>query len=140
MFRKHPYNKATKHYGKLRNYSKDSPKYKETLLKVIRFTKEAIKKNKYDGDAHVLLANAYYLASLMDFPSDNYSRYLPLAAAIIFEWKSTPMYTKAKDIGEKVYQGILEDLNRETPEWMVGVKPEGTIEELHSRYYQQALV
>ena len=140
MFRKHPYNKAVEHFGKLRIFSQDSPRYKETLLEVIRLTKEALRKNKRDGDAHVLLANVYYLAALMDFPSDNYSRYLPLAAAVIFEWKSTPMYTKSKEIGEKVYYGVLEAVNRDIPEWMGIPKPEGTIEELHSQYYQQALV
>ena len=140
MFGKHPNSKAVDHFRKLGRFSQDSPKYKETLLEVIRFAKEAIRKNKSDGDAHVLLANAYYLASLMDFPSDNYSRYLPLAAAVIFEWKSTPMYTKAKDIGDKVYYGVLEAINREIPEWMGIAKPEGTLKEIHLRYYQQALV
>ena len=140
MFRKHPYNKAADQYRKLRQFPQDSMEYEETLLNVIRLTKEALRKNKRDGDAHVLLANEYYLASLMDFPSDNYSRYLKFAAAVIFEWKSTPMYAKAKDIGEKVYYGVLEELNREIPEWMGLNRPDGTMEELHSRYYQQALL
>jgi hypothetical protein len=76
----------------------------------------------------------------MGFPSDNFSRYLPLAAAVIFEWKSTPMYTKTKGSGEKVYYGVLEQLNQEFPEWMGIEKSDSTIEELHSQYYQQALV
>ena len=140
MFGKHPYNQAVEQFKKLRKYSQDSPKYKKSLLEVIRLTKEALRKNKHDGDSHVLLANAYYLASLMNFPSDNYSRYLPLAVAIIYEWKTKPMYTKEKEIGDKIYYGVLEAMNQEIPSWTGIVKPEGTIKDIHSQYYQQALV
>ena len=140
MFKKDPYNKALQHYRKLRRYPLDSAKYEKALLNVIRLCKESLRKNKRDGDAHVLLANAYFLASKLDFPSDNYSRYLPLAAAIIFEWKSTPMYTKSKENGEIIYKGVNDDLDREFPDWYGVIKPEGTLEDMHSRYYKQALV
>lgn len=136
MFGKHPYNRAVNQFRQLRRYSQDSPKYKKALFEVIRLTKEALRKNKRDGDAHVLLANAFYLAAFMDFTSDNVSRYLPLAAAVIFEWKSSPMYTKDKEIGNKIYYGTLDALR----DWMDSTKPEKTIQELHSEYYQQSLV
>ncbi len=140
MFGKHPYNKAVDYFRDLRRFPENSSQYKDTLLNVIRYSKEALRKNKRDGDGHVLLANAYFLASMIDFPSDNHSRYLPLAAAIIYEWKTKPMYTKEKDIGEKVYFGVLDALNREIPEWMGISKTEGSIDKLHSIYYEQALV
>lgn len=108
MFGKNAYNKAVDSFHKLRKYPPDSPSYERTLLDVIRYSKEAINKNRNDGDAHILLANAYYLASMTDFPSDNFSRYFPLAAAVIYEWKTRPMYSKAKENGENIYQGVLE--------------------------------
>ena len=140
MFGKHPYNKAVNYFMKLRWSTPGTLMYKENLYNVIWFSKEALRKNERDGDAHVLLANAYYLASLMDrTSSDNYVRYFPFAVAVIYEWKSKPMYTKAKENGEKVYCGILEEMKRynsEHPEI-----PEGSLlAKLHQLYYQQALV
>lgn len=139
MFKK-PYNKALDNFRMIRRHEPGSPPYEKALFNTIRYAKEALAKNKNDGDAHILLANAYYLACLLDFPSDNFSRYLPLAAAVIYEWANRPMYSKEKAIGEHVYSGIVEQLNKEHPEWMGVSKPAGTIRELNQKYYQQAIV
>jgi hypothetical protein len=139
MFGKDAFNKALDEYMKIRDTDPDSPEYYQHIVNVIKFSKEAISKNKNDGDAHVLLANGYLLAALDNFPGEKYTRYMPLAIAVIHEWKTRDMYTKNMDQGNYVYRGIVDRFMEKHPSWMGVELLSNSIEDIHRDYYMDAV-
>lgn len=133
-----PFNLAREEFNKLRYLSSDEAAYNEALVGVIYHSQAAISKRSTDGDAHVILANAYMLGALNGAFSDAYAWFLSRAAAVIHEWKDRRFRTKSKEIGEKVYQGVLEKLSEDMPDWM-GMKISGDIRQLHRQYYRAAI-
>jgi hypothetical protein len=94
----HPFNRAAKRFRQLRYLEQSGWEYWRTIIEIIKLCWEAIGLNKYDGDAHVMLANAYLLAAFgafQEFKPEGYIHNMSCCAAIIYEWKTNPrMYSK----------------------------------------------
>jgi len=133
-----PYNQALDHFRKIRNLSVSDAAYMSNLLAIIRLCQLAIRMRPADGDAHILLANAYLLAAFSDPFGELYAFALARAAAAIHQWNVVPMRSKEKAIGAKVLQGIQAQLAQERPDWM-GMSIPGDIARLHSDYYDDAV-
>lgn len=140
MFLSNDYDKALDYYMRLRNFQPNSKQHFEILLNVIKHAKIAISRNNRSGDAHILLANAYYLAALSNFPGDNYSRYLPLAAAVIYHWRVNKLPSNESANGERIFLGVSEGLEMDIPEWMNVALSEREMSKLHEQYYDQAII
>jgi len=107
----------------------------------IRHCQLAIRKDRYHGGAHVLLANAYSLAAPID-PPEAYKFCIERAAAVIYEWKTNRrMYTKQKNArnGKKLYQSINARIEGEAGLGMFADIPFGSMAECHQRYYGEAI-
>lgn len=137
----HPFNRASKLFGQLRYLEQSGQEYWRTIIEIIKLCWEAIKINKYDGDAHVMLANAYLLAAFRAFQelkSEGYVYYMSRCAAVIYEWKTNPrMYSKEKEQGEKIYREIINRLKGPLPDWMDRDLPKD-IRKLHNDFYMKA--
>lgn len=133
-----PYNQATQHFAKLRNLAQSDPAYAANLIQIIRLCQLAVSQRPADGDAHILLANAYLLASLINPFGESYTYALARAAAAIFHWKEVPMCSKAQQIGEKIFQGVLEQLGQDRPAWM-GPSLRGDQQSIHRDFYPSAI-
>jgi hypothetical protein len=59
--KKHPFNQASNLYDQLRNLDTSGDEYDRVVGEIIKLCCNAISLNQNDGDAHVLLANAYLL-------------------------------------------------------------------------------
>lgn len=136
----HPYNQATGHFRNLRNYPSGSAEYLNAILEIIRLCQIAIQINKFDGDAHVLLANAYLLAALNSIFGKGYPFFLARAAAVIQATKSGSMYLKNRENRDKIYEGIVNQLSTEMPNWLEGVQHLPVdMNQLQKGYYGQAI-
>jgi tetratricopeptide (TPR) repeat protein len=135
-----PFNEAVDHYQKLRYVilMKEPAKYQAELIEIIRLCQLGIARQRRNGDAYVLLANAYYLAALHTL-SEGYKYCLPRAAAVIYEWKSNHPPTTNRELGEQVYQGILERLQRPFPDWWMNMSLKGSMSDTHREYYHKAI-
>lgn len=140
MFKTNSYNKALSYQREIRKISGNQKKRMEVILNVIKYAKLAIEEKAFAGDAHILLADAYTQAALTDFPGENYSRYLPFAAAVIYHWKTHNLFTQEKAIGEQVFRGISEQLKMDVPEWMGAHLESKDFAELHKQYYELAII
>jgi len=93
-----------------------SIEYHRILRDVFRTCQSAIKSDNRDGDAHALLANAYYLVHTINNLVISQTISLKLAAATIQHWNASPIATypstKNRDNGMKVYQMVSEDIDR----------------------------
>ncbi|MCB0174216.1 MAG: tetratricopeptide repeat protein [Anaerolineae bacterium] len=132
------FNQALSEFRKLHNLRDDTERFIITVLEVIRLCQLAIQKSKSDGDAHVLLANAYYLAALTIL-GEGYAYCLPRAAAVIYQWKTNRLYTKNLANGEKIYQNVLEAIEHPMPGWTTNMSFEDNIKDMHSRLYHEAI-
>jgi tetratricopeptide (TPR) repeat protein len=104
------FNQANKHYKKLR-YLLDRPKeFQPEALKVIQFCQLSIQARANDGDAHVLLASAYYMLANCFKDTAIYNYCMPRAVAVITKWQHGSMYTKNRSSGQYILKGILEDV------------------------------
>lgn len=111
-------NEAVSHYTRLR-YLLDRPaRFRFELGEVIRLCQWTIAIDSRQGDAYVLLANAYslfdsHVASIGLEPH----YYLRWAAAIIQHWADTPLsqypFTKNTQIGRTLYENIVSQIIRE---------------------------
>lgn len=108
-------NDAIGHYSRLRFLTHDLPRYRFELGEVIRLCQWSIAADHKNGDAYILLANAYSeLDSNVQFGASDHFQYMRWAAAIIQHWSDTPLrnfpFTKNKKIGEKLYEEILDSV------------------------------
>ncbi len=133
-----PFNEATAHYRNLQYVLDDPVQMGTELHEIVRFCQLAIQKQKFHGDAHVLLANAFFLAAT---PFDEGYKYcFPRSVAVIYEWKTNKrMYTRNREIGEHVYQGIMERLKTPLPDWLADKVLIGNPDEMHKDYYSDAI-
>jgi hypothetical protein len=95
-----PFNEALEHYRRL--YSIEDPSaYREELAEIIRLCQLGIEKQRGNGDAYVLLANAYLLASAEVRLRDDslYGYFLSRACAVAYQWASGGVWTRNKDVG-----------------------------------------
>lgn len=133
-----PYNQALDHFRKLRDLSTSDPAYLSNIMAIIRLCQLAIRQRPTDGDAHILLANAYLLTALSEPFGDLYAFALARGAAAIHQWKSVPMKSKARAIGEKIMLGIQDQLAKDRPDWM-GPNLPNDFAKLHFDYYEGAI-
>ena len=138
----HPYNRAAKKFRQLRYLDQGNQECQLAIAEINKLCREALILNKYDGDAHVLLANVYLLAAfsdLQEFNSEGYVHNMSHCAAVIYEWKIYPrMYSKEKENGEKIYQRVINALEEPLPDWMNMGLP-NDISKLHKDYYAKAI-
>lgn len=134
------FNQATERFRNLRYYESGSPQYINTILEIISLCRKAIQSNKNDGDAHVLLANAYYLAALRCTFQKGYPYFLARAAATIQATRIGSMYIKNREIAEKMYGGVVQQLSTQMPDWVEGVErlPKD-MNQLQTMYYDAAI-
>jgi tetratricopeptide (TPR) repeat protein len=135
-----PFNQANEHFRNLQFYEIGSAQYINAILEIIRLCQTAIQNNKHDGDAHVLLANAYLLATCRCTYGKGYPFFLARAAAVIQATRSGIMYIKNREIADKIYKGIVEQLSTQMPDWVEGVQrlPKD-MTQLQQRYYNVAI-
>lgn len=134
------FNQANKHFRNLRYYTSGSNQYINTILEIIRLCQMAIQKNKNDGDAHVLLSNAYLLAALSCTFGKGYPFFLARAAAVIQATRAGHLYIKNRENADKIYNGIVEQLTSQMPDWVEGVQRLSTdMNKLHQGYYSDAI-
>jgi hypothetical protein len=137
----HPFNQALEHFQKLPHYESGTAQYVNTILEIIRLCQIAIQNNKNDGDAHVLLANTYLLATLSSAFKKSYSFFLAKAASVIQTTRAGGgMYIKNRENADKVYQGIVSQLSTQIPDWVEGIEllPKD-MNELQRSYYRSAI-
>jgi hypothetical protein len=101
-----PFNEALAHYRQL--HSMDDPcAYREGLAEIVRLCQLGIQKQKGNGDAYVLLANAYLLAAGEVRPKDgsHYEYFLSRACAVAFQWASGGFGRATRMLATKFYKG-----------------------------------
>jgi tetratricopeptide (TPR) repeat protein len=109
------YSEAVGHYTRLRFLLDDIPRYRHELAEVIRLCQWTITSDHKDGDAHILLANAYSLLdSQISGQGITPGYYMQWAGAVIHHWATTPLrqypFTKNAEIGRQLLAGITEEL------------------------------
>lgn len=101
------FNAALDIYQSFRQLPEHSPGYRHELSRVVSLCQEAIALNDRHGDAHVLLANTYYLMYVDGFPNTGDPLPLQLAASVIQHWADEPMrqypWTKNRDNGDSIH-------------------------------------
>ena len=135
------YNQAVSKFMNLHLHKTVNPAgYKQMLLEIIELLQETLKKDKRNGDAYVMLANAYYLITLPPFDGRNYSIYMPLAAAVVSHWKNSRFYTKDKQNGAIMYSKIVDAIVEPIVYWKEGTPIETTnLSVLEQKYLFTAL-
>ncbi|MDO8970765.1 MAG: hypothetical protein Q7U74_08765 [Saprospiraceae bacterium] len=106
-------NEAIEHFTRLRFLMDTPPRYRFELGEVIRLCQWSIAADNRQGDAYVLLANAY---SLLDSQTKTTASephfYMCWAGAIIQHWNDTPLrqypFTKNGKIGDQLYEMIID--------------------------------
>jgi hypothetical protein len=108
------FNYALEIYQTLRAYPVRTLEYHEALLDIISSCQQAISVNDRHGDAHVLLANTFFLLHIDVFPGTSLSYPLIYAASIIQHWSDEPMrqypWTKNIDNGRRIYDMVSNGL------------------------------
>ncbi len=109
-----PFNQAVEHYQKLRYLGSEPSRLQEELLEVIRLTQVALAKDRYNGDAMVLLAHALLLASFqaLQFSEQGYAYFVTRAASVIEHWSSTPARTRNRENGKTVHWRIRAEIEQ----------------------------
>ncbi len=134
------FNQATEHYRRLRYLEMGSPEYSKSLFETIRLCQLAIQKYQKDGDAHVLLANAYDMAALDCIFSKGFPFFLARAVAVMQTAKDERMYIKQRGIADKVFSGTLEQLSSQEQYLGDDVLPLPNDKQLLRKdYYQKAI-
>jgi len=104
------FNQALDIYRQLRRHPERSMEYRAQLREIASKLRKAIALNERHGDAHVMLANAYFLMFLDGFPRVGELLPLRLAAAVIQHWADEPMrqypWTKNRDTGQTMYSQV----------------------------------
>lgn len=135
-----PFNRATELFHNLRNYPSGSEVYVNTILEIIKLCQIAIQEVSFDGDAHVLLANVYLLAALNGGFTRSYPFFLAKAASVIEATKTSNMPITNREIADKIYKGIFEQLSTQMPDWVKNVqKLPKDMSQLQKKYYKGAL-
>jgi len=134
------FNRAAGQFRSLRNLEAGSSAYSKAMFEAIKLCQQAIQKYPKDGDAHVLLANLYYLAAFDCFMSIGYPFFLARASAVMQAAKESRMYIKQRQIADKVFRGILEQLSSQNqiPDNEVLPLP-NDLPQLRRDYYQKAI-
>lgn len=89
---KNAFNEALEQYYRLADL--DGEAYKKALYAIVMHCQEAIAANRRDGDALVLLANAYYLVAITAVPGQHDHDMTLRAAHVIQHWFQTRPKTK----------------------------------------------
>lgn len=109
------FNDALGIYQSFRQFPEHSVRYRHELSRVVSLCQEAIALNERHGDAHVLLANTYYLMYVDGFPAPGDPLPLQLAASVIQHWADEPMrqypWTKNRDNGESIHATVARALS-----------------------------
>ena len=108
------FNDALDIYSSLRRYPERSSQYRQQLRHVVSLCQEAIALNEKHGDAHVLLANSYFLMYIDGFPETGNPLPLHLASAVIQHWADEPMrqypWTKNTENGHRIRSMVADAL------------------------------
>ncbi len=135
------FGQALEAYGRLRELDVESPEYVDALVAMIGSGQETISLDAQHGDAHVLLAHAFYLLHLQLHPLEVNERPLRLAAATIRHWSDQPMrhppLTMNVDKGCRVYEMIAGALSEMQPD--CAEREEMEMRYLETELYPQAL-
>jgi hypothetical protein len=147
----HPYNLALKEYVELEN-TRTFEEYIAKIGKVIVLAMEAIRLNKNDGDAHVLLADGWRLSGIRyleestdEDNEDNLNkkqRYFTSifsSSAVIYHWKIIPMYSKGKEWGEEVYNDVSNRLDVINDFFSKTNRPTQGMSDLHQKLYESLI-
>ena len=135
-----PFNQATELFYTLRNYPSGSVMYVNTILEIIELCQRAIQEVSFDGVAHVLLATAYLLVALNGVFTKSYPFFLAKAASVIEATKTGNMPIRNREIADKIYRGIVEQLSTQMPDWVKNVQQlPKDMSRLHKKYYKDAL-
>ena len=106
-----PYPLAARIFAQLRDLDENEGWYGECLVNILMFCTVAINLDRLDGDAHVLIANAYLLTAFRAAQKDNrelYTGNMMRCAAVIYEWKTNPkMISREREMGEKIYREVM---------------------------------
>jgi tetratricopeptide (TPR) repeat protein len=118
------FKEAMEHYFRLRFLMDAPPKYRFELGEVIRLCQWSIAADNQNGDAYILLANAYSLLdSCVRYSESDPIYYLKWAGAIIQYWAISPLknyhHTKNIQIGDRLYESIVKSIKEYThqSEW-----------------------
>jgi hypothetical protein len=130
------FNQALEVYRQLRAYPERSLQYRQQLRQVAASCRSAIALSERHGDAHVLLANMYFLMFIDGFPSAGDPLPLKLAAAVIQHWSDEPMrqypWTKNRETAQTLYSQVTEARRASLPHG-------APMEELKATYYIDAV-
>lgn len=137
----HPYNKATKLFKELRYLYSNNERYLSNLTGIIYLCQSAIQENKFDGDSHVLLSNAYLLASLDCIYRPGHFYFLARSAATIYVTKLDNINIKERLIAERLVQSVTQQLANPIPQFLVGdlVPITQNLERLYQDYYYDSI-
>lgn len=105
------YNQANHHFKRLDSLKDNPQEFEDTLLEVIRLCQLDINhspRTTDSGDAMVMLANSYFLLSIIFDQPATHEYLIILSFAVIDKWKKTPIYTKNRANGEKIHTGIIQ--------------------------------
>lgn len=135
------FNEALAIYRQLRKYPEHSPQYREQLKHIASSSRNAIALNDRHGDAHVMLANTYFLMFLDGFPEAGDLLPLKLAAAVIQHWADEPMrqhpWTKNTETGHTMYSQVTDAVRDSLPNERG--RGQGPMEALKATYYMDAV-
>ncbi len=116
--------------------------YLDVLSSVVSSCQEAISLERQHDEAHILLANAFYLLHLTIHPTTQNKLPLQLAAATIQHWcdqpAAQPPRTRDAERGCNLYQLIARALSEMQPE--CADCEEREMRCLEAEYYSRALV
>ncbi len=136
------FGQALDFYGRARELDVRSTDYLDALHGVIVSCQKAIAVESQHGDAHVLLANAFYLLHLRTHSTSGNELPLKLAAATIQHWSDQrvgqPPLTLNVDKGCRNYEMIASALSELRPD-CAGCE-ESEMRYLAAELYPQALV
>jgi len=133
------FNHAMDIYRQLRRYPEHSNQYRQQLTDIASSCRLAIQLNDRHGDAHVLLANTYWLMFIDGYPRAGDLLPLTLAAAVIQHWADTPMrqypWTKNVDNGKTIYSQVSTAVRSHLP----AQGDRSTLQQLEARHYAGAV-
>lgn len=104
------YNQAVDVFAQARTLKDQPHEFTEKLFQIIHLCQMEINHARFgatNGDAVVLLANAYYLMAMMFSQSKVYDHCIVRSLALIKRWHDTPMHTRNRDNGKQIYAGIM---------------------------------
>ncbi len=136
------FNEARGLYERLRELDPNSRPYLDSVVGLIKACQAVIAVDAEHGEAHVLLAYAYYLLHQYIFSRTHARQALSLAAATIQHWSDQPIrqHLSAANVekGCRVYDLIAGELSEIEPE--CAEREEVEMRFLESSQYARALV